>query len=233
MHGAAPPHRYIYIRNLLVKMRRDVPFHGRFLLPRSGDNENTPSFEGVAGNFDTILFLQSEARSGLHAAVIPITSQPLSTMSIRLDVYPGKPAQAYFLPVGRRAVSRPFRARGAIRTLMRRPSRTEALNANARQVCASGEAASKLVASALICGEFAGLRWWSRSSSYKRGNTGLLPKWHHVTVCVAVDVRTVPQRSPVFPWSVPTRLQNAVRFHLEFGNGPNGWNKLPLQVTTQ
>ena len=66
----------------------------------------------------------------------------------------------------------------------------------------------------------------SRLSSYKRGNTGLLPKWHHVTVCVAVDVRTVPQRSPVFPWSVPNRLQNAVRFHLEFGNGPNDWNRL-------
>ncbi len=61
MHGAAPPHRYIYIRGLLVKMRRDVSYHGRFLLPRHGDNENTPSFEGVAENFDTILFLQSEA----------------------------------------------------------------------------------------------------------------------------------------------------------------------------
>ena len=85
MHGAAPPHRYIYIQNLLVKMRRDVSYHARFLLPRHGDNENTPSFEGVARNFDTILFLQSEARSGLHAAVIPITSRPLSTMSIRLD----------------------------------------------------------------------------------------------------------------------------------------------------
>jgi len=66
----------------------------------------------------------------------------------------------------------------------------------------------------------------SRSSSYKRGNTGLLPKLPHVTVCVALDVRTVPQRSPVFSWSVPNRLQNTVRFHLEFGNGPNGWNRL-------
>ncbi len=93
--------------------------------------------------------------------------------------------------------------------------------------------ARQTVADTLICGEFAGLRWWSRSSSYKRGKTGLLPEWHHVAVCVAVDVRKVPQRSPVFPWSVPNRLQNAVRFHLEFGNGPHGWNRLPLQAATQ
>ncbi len=85
MHGAAPPHRYIYIRHLLVKMRRDVSYHGRFLLPRYGDNENTPSFEGVARNFDTILFLQSGARYGGRTTAIPITSRPLSTMPIRLD----------------------------------------------------------------------------------------------------------------------------------------------------
>ncbi|WP_258110600.1 hypothetical protein [Alicyclobacillus sp. SP_1] len=39
----------------------------------------------MAGNFDTILFLQSGAHSGVHATAIPITSRPLSTMSIRLD----------------------------------------------------------------------------------------------------------------------------------------------------
>jgi len=87
----------------------------------SRDTETTktplPS-RGGARNFDTILFLQLEAHFGLHAAAIPITSRPLTTMSIRLNgLFLENRRRRIFFPWKMGHVT-PLRARGAIRESM-------------------------------------------------------------------------------------------------------------------